>query len=344
MTTPEPTDRHGRARAGPGPLRPADPPSGHHHARPAPRRGMALDPGGGGDPPQRRRPHRRGQAPGQRGARVRGHRPAPARERLAGRARRDPARRARPGQDPHHPLAGRPARRMATRSWPTPRSTTTPSIPCRGSPRTSWPRRGTTCRWPGSHRSDRYGEKLATPDTSIADLIGEVDPIKVAEGRYLSDELTIHYGLVPAAQPGHLRRQRAPRPGRAHPGGAAQRARGARRPDPRPPGAPPARHRAGGHGQPGGLHQPRADHHAPEGPVRGPDPHPLPAGRRHRAPHRRARGRAARTGRPFRDRRRIAGRSSGGGARRSWPRSWPSSASWPARARISTSVRGSRSA
>ncbi|MGD0391499.1 MAG: sigma 54-interacting transcriptional regulator [Acidimicrobiales bacterium] len=47
------------------------------------------------------------------------------------------------------------------------------------------------------HRSDRYGEKLATPDTSIADLIGEVDPIRVAEGRYLSDELTIHYGLVP---------------------------------------------------------------------------------------------------------------------------------------------------
>ena len=46
-------------------------------------------------------------------------------------------------------------------------------------------------------RRDRYGEKLATPDTSIADLIGEVDPIRVAEGRYLSDELTIHYGLVP---------------------------------------------------------------------------------------------------------------------------------------------------
>src|SRR3954464_11204891 len=47
------------------------------------------------------------------------------------------------------------------------------------------------------HRSERFGEKLATPDTSIADLIGEVDPIKVAEGRYLSDELTLHYGLVP---------------------------------------------------------------------------------------------------------------------------------------------------
>ncbi|MHB8244405.1 MAG: sigma 54-interacting transcriptional regulator [Acidimicrobiales bacterium] len=52
------------------------------------------------------------------------------------------------------------------------------------------------------HRSLRYGEKLATPDTSIADIIGEVDPIKVAEGRYLSDELTIHYGLVPRANRG----------------------------------------------------------------------------------------------------------------------------------------------
>lgn len=52
------------------------------------------------------------------------------------------------------------------------------------------------------HRDDRYGEKLATPDTSIADLIGEVDPIKVAEGRYLSDELTVHYGLVPRVNRG----------------------------------------------------------------------------------------------------------------------------------------------
>jgi len=52
------------------------------------------------------------------------------------------------------------------------------------------------------HRDDRFGEKLATPDTSIADLIGEVDPIKVAEGRYLSDELTLHYGLVPRTNRG----------------------------------------------------------------------------------------------------------------------------------------------
>jgi magnesium chelatase subunit I len=52
------------------------------------------------------------------------------------------------------------------------------------------------------HRDERYGEKLATPDITIADLIGEVDPIKVAEGRYLSDELTIHYGLVPRTNRG----------------------------------------------------------------------------------------------------------------------------------------------
>jgi magnesium chelatase subunit I len=51
-------------------------------------------------------------------------------------------------------------------------------------------------------RERRYGEKLATPDTTIADLIGEVDPIKVAEGRYLSDELTLHYGLVPRTNRG----------------------------------------------------------------------------------------------------------------------------------------------
>jgi magnesium chelatase subunit I len=58
----------------------------------------------------------------------------------------------------------------------------------------------TPITWLGAE--DRYGEKLATPDTSIADLIGEVDPIRVAEGRYLSDELVIHYGLVPRTNRG----------------------------------------------------------------------------------------------------------------------------------------------
>jgi magnesium chelatase subunit I len=55
-------------------------------------------------------------------------------------------------------------------------------------------------RWIG--RDERYAEKLATPDTSVADLIGDVDPIRVAEGRYLGDELTIHYGLIPRTNRG----------------------------------------------------------------------------------------------------------------------------------------------
>ena len=59
---------------------------------------------------------------------------------------------------------------------------------------------GTPIAW--LHRDDRYGEKLATPDITIADLVGEVDPVKVAEGRYLSDELTIHYGLLPRTNRG----------------------------------------------------------------------------------------------------------------------------------------------
>src|SRR6202158_4366753 len=52
------------------------------------------------------------------------------------------------------------------------------------------------------HRDARYAEKLATPDVSVADLIGEIDPIKVAEGRYLADEETIHYGLIPRTNRG----------------------------------------------------------------------------------------------------------------------------------------------
>ncbi len=51
-------------------------------------------------------------------------------------------------------------------------------------------------------RDLRYAEKLATPDVSVADLIGEIDPIKVAEGRYLADEETIHYGLIPRTNRG----------------------------------------------------------------------------------------------------------------------------------------------
>ncbi len=213
-----------------------------------------------------------------------------ARARAHRRPRRDPPRRARPGEEPHHPLARRPARRVAAgrrrvgdQRRPVPAGVS--RTPVSSSPSAG---EDTPITW--VHRSERYGEKLATPDTSIADLIGEVDPIKVAEGRYLSDELTIHYGLVPRTNRGIFAINELPGPRRAHPGRPARRARGARRPDPRPQGAPPARHPARGLGQPGGLHEPGTDHHAAEGPLRGADPHALPAGPRHRAHDRRTGG------------------------------------------------------
>jgi magnesium chelatase subunit I len=52
------------------------------------------------------------------------------------------------------------------------------------------------------HRSERYNEKLATPDTSVGDLVGDVDPVKVAQGRTLGDPETVHYGLVPRSNRG----------------------------------------------------------------------------------------------------------------------------------------------
>jgi len=61
---------------------------------------------------------------------------------------------------------------------------------------------GDECEVTWVHRDDRYVEKLATPDVSIADLIGDVDPVKVARGRTLADELTIHFGLVPRTHRG----------------------------------------------------------------------------------------------------------------------------------------------
>lgn len=58
----------------------------------------------------------------------------------------------------------------------------------------------TPIRW--LHRGERYHEKLATPDVTIADLIGEIDIVKHAEGRYLSDESTMHFGLIPRTNRG----------------------------------------------------------------------------------------------------------------------------------------------
>ncbi len=52
------------------------------------------------------------------------------------------------------------------------------------------------------HRDERYSEKLATPDTSVGDLVGDIDPMKVAEGRSLGDPETIHFGLIPRSHRG----------------------------------------------------------------------------------------------------------------------------------------------
>lgn len=54
------------------------------------------------------------------------------------------------------------------------------------------------------HRGERYREKLATPDTSVADLIGDVDPVRLAQGAGLDDPASMHYGLVPRANRGVL--------------------------------------------------------------------------------------------------------------------------------------------
>jgi magnesium chelatase subunit I len=62
-------------------------------------------------------------------------------------------------------------------------------------------REDTPIAWVG--RDERYVEKLATPDVTIADIIGDVDPIRAARGGHvLSDELTIHYGMLPRANRG----------------------------------------------------------------------------------------------------------------------------------------------
>jgi magnesium chelatase subunit I len=134
------------------------------------------------------------------------------------------------------------------------------------------------------HRSRRYGEKLATPDTSVGDLVGDVDPIRVAQGRTLGDPETIHNGLVPRTNRGIFAVNELP--------DLAERIQVSllnvlEERDIQIRGYQlrlPARPAPGGQREPGGLHQPWSDHHAPEGPARRGDPHPLP-GRRGRRAH-----------------------------------------------------------
>src|SRR5664280_705572 len=217
------------------------------------------------------------------------HGPAPVGERSPGRPRHHPARRARPGQDADHPVDGRAARRVATVRRPLrdQRRPVPSDLPLRQGP----PGRGG--RGPAGglgapQRALRREARHARHLHRRPDRRGRPDP----RGRGSLPVGRAHHPLRPGTptQPWHLRRQRAPGPGRAHPGRPAQRAGGARRPDPRAPCAAPIGHRPGGDGEPRGLHQPWPDHHPAEGPLRRPDPHPLPPGRGHRAAHRRAGG------------------------------------------------------
>ena len=132
---------------------------------------------------------------------------------------------------------------------------------------------GTPVTW--LHRDDRYAEKLATPDVTMADLIGDIDPIKVTEGRYLSDELTVHYGLVPRTNRGIFCINELPDLAERLQVGLFNlmqerdiQVKGYQ--IPATFGHPGRSER-----QPGGLHEPRSDHHAAKGPVWGPDTHSL---------------------------------------------------------------------
>ena len=139
-----------------------------------------------------------------------------------------------------------------------------------------WPSTATPYRAHWIAREDRYAEKLATPDTSVADLIGDVDPIQVAEGRYLARRADDPLRHDPAHEPRHRRDQRVPRPPRADPGIAVQHPGGARRPDPRLPDPAAARPAAGRDREPRRLHAPRPHRVAAEGPVRNAGAHALP--------------------------------------------------------------------
>ena len=156
-------------------------------------------------------------------------------------------------------------------------STTTRSRPSRRRPARSSRSRATRRPIDWLPRDRRYGEKLATPDITIADLIGEVDPIRVAEGRYLSDELTLHFGLIPRCNRGIFAINELPDLAERIQVGLLNileerdvQVRGFTIRLPLDLFVVASR-------QPGGLHQPRPDHHAAQGPPRVADPDALPA-------------------------------------------------------------------
>ena len=210
--------------------------------------------------------------------RLRGHRHAADRQRAPRAAQLHPARPARPGEEPHPARAHRAARRAhpdrrrqrGERRSRSRRSRSTPascSRECGDATPIAWLR-----------RDQRYVEKLATPDVTIADIIGDVDPIKAARGGHLlSDELTMHFGLLPRANRGIFAINELPDlSGKVQVGLFNIMQEG----DVQIKGYPvrlPLDVLLVLHREPRGLHRARQDHHAAQGPHRLGDHHPLSA-------------------------------------------------------------------
>ena len=147
---------------------------------------------------------------------------------------------------------------------------------CARVPRARRDAKATPCRSRWLPREARYVEKLATPDVTIADMVGDIDPIKAAQaGLNLSDELTMHYGLLPRANRGIFAINELPDlAGKIQVGLFNILQEG----DVQIKGYPIRLKldvHAGLHGQPGRLHGARQDHHAAQGPHRLGDPHAL---------------------------------------------------------------------
>ena len=131
-------------------------------------------------------------------------------------------------------------------------------------------------RW--IQRDQRYAEKLATPDITIRRPDRRGGPDQSRGGALPLGRVDDPFRPGAAHQSGHFLHQRAARPGRTDSGRPAQHHGRAGRADPRFPRAAAARCAGRGFGQSGGLHQPRADHHAAQGPLRRADSHALSGG------------------------------------------------------------------
>ena len=139
------------------------------------------------------------------------------------------ARAARPGEEPHPARADGAARRATALHRRAARFATILIVPLCKRCRDLIADRGDATPIAYLSRDERYVEKLATPDVTVADLIGDLDPIKAARGgEDLSSELTMHYGLLPRANRGIFAINELPDLAGKDPGGAVQHHAGRR--------------------------------------------------------------------------------------------------------------------